>query len=376
MTAQISADGKGIEVQNNLSGSALNIGENGGTTATGLGIRSLNATTKLSVLNQGAGVNCASATQNGPTGSVLIHKTDGSQFSVKLDGVSTPSQLIAAINSATGNTTVTAALNATGNGITLTDTSGGGGNLTATGASDFSANGSQLGIFSPGTGGTLTGTNIAFSTDDLQVTRKDGTKFTVNLTGTSTIQDVLNKINSADGNTGANKVTASLNTTGNGIKLVDASSGPGALTVADLNGSTAADALGIHKTASSPPGTINGDDVNPVEPQGLFSSLIALKNALLNNDSAGITQAGTLLQTDSTTVITATAMVGAREQDIATRKTTLTSEQTQLTKSLSLLQDTDETSVITQFETLQTAYQAALQVAKTTQNLSLINFLT
>ena len=56
VTAQISADGKGIEVQNDLSGSALTIGENGGTTATDLGIRSLNAGTKLSSLNQGSGV--------------------------------------------------------------------------------------------------------------------------------------------------------------------------------------------------------------------------------------------------------------------------------------------------------------------------------
>ena len=64
-----------------------------------------------------------------------------------------------------------------------------------------------------------------------------------------------------------------------------------------------------------------------------------------------------------------------REQDIATRQTTIADEQTQFAKSLSALQDTDETTAITQFETLQTAYQAALQVAKTTQNLSLLDFL-
>ena len=204
-------------------------------------------------------------------------------------------------------------LNSTGNGITLTDTSGGPGNLTVAEASNFNGNGSQLGIVAAGTGGTLTGSPIAFSTDDFQVTRQDGTKFTVNLTGAVTIQDVITKINGADGNTVANPhVTAAMNATGNGISLTDASVGPGKLTVTDLNGSTAADALGISKTAlSSTPGVINGDDVNPVEPKGLFSSLIALRNALLNNDTAGITQAGTLLQNDSATVISATGLVGA-----------------------------------------------------------------
>ena len=377
VTAQISKDGKGIEVQNNLSGSALTIGENGGTTATDLGIRSLNTTTKLAALNQGSGVPVASSTQSGPTGNLLVTKTDGSQFSVKVDGVSTPTQLIAAINSATGNSTVTAALNTTGNGITLTDTSGGPGNLTVAEAANFKGNGSQLGIVAAGTGGTLTGSSISFSTDDFQVTRRDGTKFTVNLTGAVTIQDVIAKINNADGNAGSSPhVTAALNVTGNGISLTDASSGSGTLTVTDLNGSTAADALGISKTAaSSTPGIINGDDVNPVEPNGLFSSLILLRNALLSNDTAGITQAGTLLQNDSATVISATGLVGAREQDISTRQGIIADEQTQFSKSLSALQDTDETTAITQFETLQTAYQAALQVAKTTQNLSLLDFL-
>jgi flagellar hook-associated protein 3 FlgL len=378
VTAGINEDGKGINVQNNLSGSGLTIGENGGTTATELGIRSLTTSTTLSSLNQGAGVPLASATQSGPTGTLLVTKTDGTQFSVKVDGVTTPSQLVAAINSATGNSTVTAALNSTGTGITLTDTSGGSGNLSVSAAPDFTSNGSQWGIPGAGTGGTLTTTSTTFGTDDFQITRKDGTSFAVDLTGATTIQDVINKINNADGNTGGNPhVTASLNATGNGIQLTDASTGTGALTVTDLNASTAADSLGIAGSANSAtPGTINGTDVNPVEPQGVLSSLIMLRNALLNNDTAGITQAGTLLQTNSTQVISATGLVGARLSDISTRQESITTEQTQMQVSLAALQGTDETSAISQYETLQTAYQAALQVAQTTQNLSLLDFLS
>ena len=53
-------------------------------------------------------------------------------------------------------------------------------------------------------------------------------------------------------------------------------------------------------------------------------------------------------------------MVGARGQDIQTRQDNLTAEQTQLQQSLSLLQDTDMTTAITQYQTMTTAYQAAL----------------
>lgn len=377
VTASISADGKSLQVQNNLSGSALTIGENGGQTATQLGIRSLTGSTTLASLNQSQGITLASSTQSGPTGNILVTNTSGTQFSVNVTGVTTPSQLVAAINSATGHGTVTAALNSTGTGITLTDSGAGTGNLSVSADTSFTANGSQLNLFTTGTGGTLTTASTSFGTDDFQITRQDGTSFSVNLTGATTIQDVINKINTADGNTGTNpKVTASLNPTGNGIQLSDASTGSGTLTVTDLNGSTAADALGIvGKANSATPGTITGTDVNPVEPQGLFSSLILLRNALLNNDTAGITQAGTLLQANANQIISATGLVGAKLSDISTRQGDITTEQTQMQASLSKLQDTDETTAITQYETLSTAYQAALQVAQTTQNLSLLDFL-
>ena len=304
-------------------------------------------------------------------------KTDGTTFAVTVDGIKTPSQLIAAINAATGNGTVTAALNATGNGISLTDISGGAGNLTVTGSNNFVSNGSVLGIFTTGSGGTLTGSNISFSTDDFRVSRRDGSSFTVNLTGAVTVQDVIAKINSADGNTNpATQVTASLNTTGNGLELSDASVGAGTLTVSALNASAVPQQLGILKTAgSATPGVINGDDVNPLQPTGLFSSLALLRDSLLKNDNSGIMRAAQLLDQDNSRVIQANGTVGARVKDLAGRKTDITNEQVQLKTSLSTLQDTDMTSAITQFQAIQTAYSAALKVAQSTNNMSLLDFL-
>jgi len=121
---------------------------------------------------------------------------------------------------------------------------------------------------------------------------------------------------------------------------------------------------------------IHGDDTNAVAPQGLFASLVMLRNALLNNDTQGITQAAGLLDKDGQRVITANGVIGAREQDIQARQGQVTTEQTQLKASLSLLADTDMTSAITQYQMLTTAYQAALQVSAKNQSLSLLDFLS
>jgi flagellar hook-associated protein 3 FlgL len=376
--AEINEAGTGINLFNPLSGTQLRIGENGGTTADDLGMRSLNANTNLADFNSLGGVTPISNTLSGPKGQIVVTRTDGTQFNVQLDGVTTPSQLIAAINGANGNTTVTAALNATGNGITLTDTTVGTGNLAVSAGTGFVSNGSDLGILRTGSGGTLAGTNITFSTDDFRITRRDGTTFTVSLAGppaVATVQDVLNRINNADGNFGAaNAVTASLNLNGNGIRMEDASVGGGTLSVTTLNASEAATQLGINKSQTSA-GVIAGDDQNPLQPQGVFSTLTMLRDALLGNDNAGIARAAQLLEADGARAIKARGVVGAREQDISARKDQAVEEKTQLKQALSLLADTDFAEAATRFQQLQTAYQASLQVAQTARNLSLLDFL-
>jgi flagellar hook-associated protein 3 FlgL len=373
--AEINNGGTGINLFNPLSGTALRVGENGGTTADQLGVRSFNAGTRLADLNNSTGITPIAGTLSGPSGRIVITRTDGTQFNVQVDGVKTPAQLAAAINSAAGNTTVTAALNAAGNGLTLTDTTGGAGNLTVAAGSGYISNGTELGLFKTGAGGTLAGSNITFSTDDFRITRRDGSSFTVSLAGAATVQDVLNRINNADGNTDpVTQVSAALNAVGNGMQLSDASTGTGTLTVTALNGSQAAGQLGIARAAGSP-GIITGDDTNPLQPQGVFSSLSLLREALLRNDNAGIMQAAAMLAKDGTRAIRVRGIVGAREKDVSGRKDDVTAEQSQLKQALSLLADTDFTEAATRFQQLQTAYQASLQVAQQANNLSLLDFL-
>src|SRR6185503_2179486 len=143
---------------------------------------------------------------------------------------------------------------------------------------------------------------------DMQVTRMDGTTFSVDLNGANTVQDVINAINAADGGAG---VTASLDPATNGIKFTDATGGSGTLAVLALNGSTAVADLGLANGATSG-NTLTGTDVNPVQSLGLFGDLQKLRDALTKNDTQGITDAAQLVQADYDRVSVSRGVNGAR----------------------------------------------------------------
>lgn len=271
--AQINAAGTGIDIVNPNQGTDMTIGENGGTTAADLGVRSFTGTTTLSELNAGKGVRTAA----GP---------------------------------------------------------------------------------------------------DFQVTRSDGTSFTVDIDGAATIQDVIDRINLADTANGTLPATvvATLAATGNGITLTDSAGGGSAIQVTALNFSEAPADLGL-MNATTAGNTLTSADVNPVAAQGLFANLAKLRDALKNNDQAGITDAGQGLQGDQERVNRVRGETGARVQELETRANRLDEENLATTSVLSGLQDADYTKVITQFQQLQTALQATLESAGKTMNLSLMDFL-
>lgn len=125
--ARINDEGTGIDVFNLLSGSSLTIGENGGTTATDLGIRTLNVDTPLGRLNEGAGVDAIIGKDD-----FRIVAKNGDEIFVNLDGARTIGDVIDSINAAATDAAVnlTADLTTTGNGIRLTDSTGGAGALS------------------------------------------------------------------------------------------------------------------------------------------------------------------------------------------------------------------------------------------------------
>ncbi len=120
--ASISADGRGIDVFNRLSGADLRIEENGGIAADSLGIRSMHAGTRLADLNDGRGVDTLAGDD------FRITTSDGTTIDIDVDGVATLQEMIDRIN-AQGGGAVTAGLRAIGNGLFITDNTGGAGTL-------------------------------------------------------------------------------------------------------------------------------------------------------------------------------------------------------------------------------------------------------
>jgi len=117
LLAQINAAGTGIDVRSRISGGDFTIGENGGSTATELGLRSFTTATRLEDLNYGVGVH--EVTGNDLT----IRRKDGVEFSIDVAGAQSIGDVINLINNHVDNQDplhrVTAGLAAFGNGIQL-----------------------------------------------------------------------------------------------------------------------------------------------------------------------------------------------------------------------------------------------------------------
>lgn len=154
--ATINADGTGINIQNELQGSNLTIGENGGTTAADLGVRSFSTSTDLSSLNGGTGVTPAAS---GPD--FQITDSNGTSFQVSIAGDTTVGDVINTINAdaTAAGARVTAAFATTGNGITLTDSAGGTGTLTLSPENSSTA-AAELGLTGTAANGVITGTDV------------------------------------------------------------------------------------------------------------------------------------------------------------------------------------------------------------------------
>ena len=168
---EVEQDGT-LSMLNEVSGTWMSVGEDGGDTATLLGLRSMGLDTPLSVFNDGDGVPIRSGSVDPETGlpnpaadvDFTISLADGRSFEVDLAGVETVGDVLATLRAAAGAATppigpaeFTAELATTGNGIVLTDNSGGmTGTFTVT-----PANGSRaakaLGLLAPVSGDVISG---------------------------------------------------------------------------------------------------------------------------------------------------------------------------------------------------------------------------
>jgi len=218
------------------------------------------------------------------------------------------------------------------------------------------------------------GVRLTEGVTDFNIVCSDGSIIDMDLTGLSTVQDVLDTINGHAANGG--RVVADLNVVGNGIRLTDTTGGAGDFQVARTNSSFAAVDLGIDQIVPNPGAVINGDDMAPVVEQGVFQHLFALRDALLSNDSVGISRAGSALQDDIDRAARVRGSVGTRMQSLENSSTRIEDECVQIQGLLSEARDLDYAAAVSRFETLQATFQASLQTAAGTLPMSLLDFLS
>lgn len=280
VTAAIKGD-RLVLTDGTTGGNTLNVTNvSGGTTATDLGltlpvavgntligadINRLAQTTSLSNLNGGNGVRTAGSSANDFTVTTTIKGTTSS-FTVSLNGANTLGDVLNKINTAAttnGVQSVYATLDPNGHSIQLatankgTTTNPDGGTIAVTVAGSSLA-ARDLGLTSvSSSGGVMTGQRINAGLNSallrelnngsgvklgtINLKNGNGVSTDVDLTGASTVQDLLDKINAQSGTT---SITAAINSAGNAVQLVTTSGGTDWFGVSDVSGSTASD-LGI-----------------------------------------------------------------------------------------------------------------------------------
>ncbi len=167
-----------------------------------------------------------------------------------------------------GGDKLTAAVSADGKGITLSDHTSGSGAFEVTALNGSNA-ADDLGILAAGSGGTIESRRLVSSLSsvllrslnggqgvelgEVSLTDRAGATAIVDLSGASSLRDVIDAINAA-----STQITARISSSGLGIELEDTSGQFGDLVIEDLSGSAAAD-LGIAFNGAS--GTVSGGNL-------------------------------------------------------------------------------------------------------------------
>jgi len=287
VTAEIDYDsnaGDALKITDNTGETISNLKVeevNDGTTASDLGIladvasnvihgndiNDITWDTSLDLLNDKTGVD---------KGSIKITDRIGNIDTIDLSSATTL-QDVKDLIEAGPNTNVEVQINSDTNGITIHDTNASPTQDLIIEEVSGGTTAHDLGIYTTGVAGDRVGDRIisgfnttllktlnggsgvgSVSGDDFQIQMRNGTTFNVDISTAETVQDVINLINNAPGNT---NVTASYKGEENGLLLTDSSTGSNNLAVTALNSSSAASDLGILKSVTA--NTLKGDDLNP-----------------------------------------------------------------------------------------------------------------
>ncbi|MCY2974962.1 MAG: flagellin [Planctomycetota bacterium] len=231
--------------------------------------------------------------------------------------------------------------------------------------------------------------------NDLTFTRSDGTQFGIDLQSAVTIQDAIDLINnSVDNADPLLKITASLNPTGNGLVLKapvpippDPLPDPPPISVpvsvATANGSGAATLLGLTaRDASQATGSvlldeyvISGRDTNPQEVKGAFNSILRLRKAIADGNTAEVGRASEMIDRDIDRLSFTRGELGIRLQRIDSVRALTEDNMLQLKIQESDNRDVDFASFVTELNARQAAYEANLRLLVQANQQSIFSYL-
>lgn len=227
-----------------------------------------------------------------------------------------------------------------------------------------------------------TGEVTADRNTDFRVTLGDGRDFDVDLRpeDLTTMAAISERINQAAADAGIDvpgEFEAGVVRTGpGGLTMRQGGGIAQPMQIEKLNGSPALRDLGLQDAVYDPEGSIMvGDDVGQVRVRNIFSDLLDLRQALLDNDETGITFAGEAVETRLSEIAQVRAIVGGdarrvREAQELREDIVLLDEATR-----SGLRDTDFAKAAVELSQLQVQLQAALQVTASSRQQTLLDFL-
>jgi flagellin-like hook-associated protein FlgL len=393
LLAEISPDGRTLSVRSRLSGADFAIGENGGNTATHLGLRTFTAATRLADLNHALppGVH-----PNVIGDDFLIRRKDGVELRFDVSSYNTVGDVINAINTHANNldpnTRVVARLAVNGNGIELVDDG-----LTGTGQLTVEkVNNSQaaedLGLIPVGQSQTITGSPAASATATFsEAAANNDLLFTASASGPQRNDVQIVFVGDLVGSELVDPFDSLTNTltihydpaTSTANDLIAAVAAEGTFTATlSTTADPGNDGTGLIGAPPAPLTTaggtsqiLTGRDTNPVESASIFTALARLRDALLTNDPVQTERASALVDDRIEDINFVRAGVGARQQGLDAISLRLEDETVQLHSGLSDEIDVDLAEAISNLVGRQAAFQAALQTTAQISRLTLLDFL-
>lgn len=239
----------------------------------------------------------------------------------------------------------------------------------------------QLGIRSMQRSTLLADFNDGYGVDtveglaDLRITLHDGSSFEVDLTGAVDVGTVIDAIDAAARAAFGDPppVTIGMAADGNGIELVDGTTGSGRLVIESRNGSLAPEQLGL--LGSTDGLTYTGEDRSRVAVESVFSHLMDLRSAMLSGDEGAVSRLVQKLEEDIERAAGARAQAGHRSRMVSDAMARFESRNIDDETLRSQLRDVDFTDASMRFAALQQQLQASLATTARLSSLSLMDFL-